>query len=363
MNMPTPTFAAEQRINLLGTTREQLTKVLEPVIDRSFRIDQIYRGIHESGAESFSEITALPTGLRLELDQRYTLQRPAIDHLHESEDGTAKYLFRLDDGATIEVVDIPDGSRRTLCISSQAGCALACQFCVTGYWGAGRDLTAAEIIGQVMAVESTPRPETHGLNLVFMGMGEPLLNLDNLKDALDILMERISWRRITVSTAGVIPGLEAMAGWSRRPQLAISLHAPDEARRSQLMPINQRYPLAELIPLLRDFPLVSKERITFEYLMLHHFNDELADADALVRLLDGVSAKVNLIPLNPDPVLDQRLEPSPASRVAAFRDRLRQLGMVATIRQQRGDDVSAACGQLRAPGRAPRGFRRSNLSF
>jgi len=355
--------AADRRPDLLGLSREQLGDALAGSVDRRFRIDQIYRALHERGAVDFESMTELSRDLRQHLDSRFRIENPDIESSHEAADGTTKYLFRLHDGATIEAVDIPDGKRRTLCVSSQAGCALACQFCVTGFWGAGRNLSVGEILAQVRTVEARPRPETHGLNLVFMGMGEPLLNLENLQDALTILLERISWRRITVSTAGVIPGLEAMASWPRRPRLAISLHAPDEERRTQLMPINARYPLADLIPLLKRFPLAAKERITFEYLMLDGFNDALEDADLLVHLLSGLSAKVNLIPLNPDPVLDQRLQPSPPKQVQAFKNRLRERGLMATVRKQRGDDVSAACGQLRAPSRTPRGFRRSNLSF
>ncbi|MEM8993277.1 MAG: 23S rRNA (adenine(2503)-C(2))-methyltransferase RlmN [Acidobacteriota bacterium] len=351
------------RPDVLGMSRRDLATALEAHVDRPFRARQIYKSLHERGLDDFAEMTDLSQTLRSTLSDHFRIERPAIAERHEATDGTTKYLFRLHDGATIEAVDIPDGKRRTVCVSSQAGCALACQFCVTGYWGAGRNLSAGEILAQVRAVEATPRPETHGLNLVFMGMGEPLLNLENLHTALMILLERISWRRITVSTAGILPGIEAMATWERRPQLAISLHAPDEERRNQLMPINVKYPLAELIPALRRFPLAKGERITFEYLMLDGFNDADADADLLVRLLSGLSAKVNLIPLNPDPVLDARLEPSSPARVDAFVHRLRERGLMTTVRKQRGDDVAAACGQLRAPDRTPRGFRRSKLSF
>lgn len=351
------------RPSLLGLTRRRLAEALEPHIERSFRVDQVYRALYERGVHDFAAMTDLSLALREHLAEHFSVDLPEIARRHESDDGTVKYLFRLVDGATIEAVDIPDGERRTLCISSQAGCALACRFCVTGYWGAGRDLTPGEIVAQVLAVEKHPRPETHGLNLVFMGMGEPLLNLDALEDALEILLERISWRRVTVSTAGVIPGIERMAEWERRPKLAISLHAPDEERRDELMPINKKYPLAELMPVLRRFPLAAKERITFEYILIDSYNDSPADADTLARLLHGVRAKVNLIPLNPDPVLGPRMKASPAEAVDAFHRRLRERGVLTTVRKQRGDDVSAACGQLRAPGRDPRGFRRSNLSF
>jgi 23S rRNA (adenine2503-C2)-methyltransferase len=240
---------------------------------------------------------------------------------------------------------------------------LACRFCVTGFWGAGRDLTAGEIVAQVLAIRAEERPEAHGLNVVFMGMGEPLLNVENLRRATEILLEQISWRRITLSTAGVVPGLRDMATWEHRPRLAISLHAPDDERRSRLMPINQKYPLPVLMAALREIPLRAKERITFEYILIDQWNDAPTDAEKLHHLLRNLPSKVNLIPLNPDPVLDAKLRRPSDARVEAFRSRLAELGTLVTVRRQRGDDVSAACGQLRVPGRDPRGFRRSNLSF
>lgn len=353
----------EPRLNLLGLPRQRLAEVLEPHIDRPYRVSQIYRALYERGVEELGDMTELSKELRARLAGRFAVEVPQVATRHRSADGTVKYLFRLADGATIEAVDIPDGHRRTLCISSQAGCALACRFCVTGYWGGGRNLTAGEIVGQVMAVRRQPRADTHALNLVFMGMGEPLLNLEALRDALEILTGEISPRRITISTAGVIPGIEALAEWPRRPRLAISLHAPDDERRERLMPINRRYPLSELLAALARYPLGRREKLTFEYLLIRDFNDALEDADALARLLAGLSAKVNLIPLNPDPVLDPWMKRPERSRVEAFHRRLKGLGMTSTVRKQRGDDVSAACGQLRAPGRDPRGFRRSNLSL
>ncbi len=344
------------RLNLLGLPRQRLAEAVLPYVDKPYRATQIYRALYERGVFDLAAMTELSKDLRERLARRFVIRSPEIATRHRSADGTEKYLFRLADGATIEAVDIPEGRRRTLCISSQAGCALACSFCVTGYWGGGRNLTSAEIVSQVLAVRARPRADTHGLNLVFMGMGEPLLNLDQLGDALQILMEQISRRRITISTAGVIPGIETLAQWRRRPRLAISLHAPDDERRSQLMPINRRYPLSELLAALSRYPLEARERLTFEYLLIRDFNDARSDADALVRLLSRLPAKVNLIPVNPDPVLGEAMKPSAPARVEAFRQRLRAKGMTATVRKRRGDDVSAACGQLRAPEREPRGF-------
>ncbi|HXT20086.1 MAG TPA: 23S rRNA (adenine(2503)-C(2))-methyltransferase RlmN, partial [Thermoanaerobaculia bacterium] len=368
---PAPVSAAPDagtaaRTDVLGLPRAELAALLAPVVDRPYRVEQVYRGLYEQGAKSFDEMTALSRTLRAELAERFRIGLPAVESRHVSTDGTTKYLFRLVDGATVEAVDIPDGARRTFCISSQAGCAMACRFCVTGFWGAGRDLTAGEIVGQVLAIAGRLQAQ-QSLNLVFMGMGEPLLNLDAVGAAIDVLGEWISLRRITVSTVGLVPGIRRMAGWPRRPNLAVSLHAPDDERRSELMPVNRSWPLAELMAALREFPLEPNRKLTFEYLLIAGTNDAPADADALARLLAGsgltTRAKVNLIPVNPDPVLGERMVPPPLEVVTAFRDRLRERGLVATVRRRRGDDVSAACGQLRAFGRDPRGFRRSNLSL
>ncbi|HVS01293.1 MAG TPA: 23S rRNA (adenine(2503)-C(2))-methyltransferase RlmN [Thermoanaerobaculia bacterium] len=352
----------DPRPPLLGLSRGELTRQLGPWLDRPFRGEQIYRALYEQGVTSLEGITTLSRAQRAELAARYRVGIPEVAERHRSADGTEKLLLRLVDGATVEAVDIPDARRRTLCLSSQAGCALGCRFCVTGYWGAGRDLDAGEILGQVLALRGRLQ-RRDSLNLVFMGMGEPLLNLEAVAAALSILSEWISWRRITVSTVGVLPGILAMAGWEQRPNLAISLHAPDDERRTAIMPVNRAYPLADLMEALRAFPLERGRRLTFEYILIADFNDSPRDADDLARRLRGLRGKVNLIPLNPDPVLGERMAPPSPARVEAFRRRLQQRGMVATVRRRRGDDVSAACGQLRAFGRDPRGFRRSNVSW
>jgi 23S rRNA (adenine2503-C2)-methyltransferase len=347
----------DDRTDLLGLSREQLAEALAPVVDRPFRARQVYQALYERGVSDLAELTELPRELRGRLAERFRVGLPAVSSRHVSADGTAKFLFRLRDGATIEAVDIPDRGRHTFCISSQAGCALACAFCVTGYWGAGRNLTAGEIVGQVLAVCADRGLPLAGLNLVFMGMGEPLLNLPNVKAALDILTEWISPHRITVSTVGILPGLEEMAGWERRPNLAISLHAPDEARRGRIMPINRTWPLAELLPALRRYPLEKGRKLTFEYILIQGINDSPRDADQLSRLLSGLRAKINLIPVNPDPVLGAAMVPPSDAAIEAFKERLRERGWIATVRRRRGDDVSAACGQLRAFGREARGVR------
>jgi 23S rRNA (adenine2503-C2)-methyltransferase len=342
-------------LNLIGHPLERLRTELAPAVDQPYRADQIFAAVHHRAVGELSCITELPAALREQLSARYTLARPAPQQVQRSDDGTAKYLFELEGGAGIESVSIPDGNRQTLCLSSQAGCALACRFCVTGYWGAGRDLTAAEIVGQVMTIRELEALEAARVNLVYMGMGEPLLNLDAVRDSLEVLSETIAWRRITVSTAGVIPGIEEMARWRQRPNLAVSLHAPDDQRRSALMPINRKYPLDDLFAALAAYPTSRHRPLTFEYTVIRGFNDAVADLRQLARRIAGLRAKVNLIPLNPDPVLGG-LEPPPWETMVRLQRELVDRGVPCSVRRPRGDDVQAACGQLRAFARAPRGF-------
>ncbi|MEM7480638.1 MAG: 23S rRNA (adenine(2503)-C(2))-methyltransferase RlmN [Acidobacteriota bacterium] len=359
MTSPSPSRPAE-RPELLGLPFDRLKDTLKPWVDRPFRARQIYDALHRREAASFDEITDLPKALRHKLGECFRIALPKVAERHQAADGTVKYLFALDERSTIEAVDIPDGKRHTLCISSQAGCALACSFCVTGFWGAGRNLTAGEIVAQVRRVRRDgDLPE--GLNLVFMGMGEPLLNLDNLRTAFGILVESISPRRITVSTAGIVPGIDALAAWPQRPNLAISLHAPDDALRSRLMPVNRTHPLAELRAALGRYPLEKGRKLTFEYILLRGINDSFDHADRLARLLRGLPSKVNLIPMNPDPVLGDDLQPPSNDRIDGFHRRLKGHGVLSTVRRQRGDEVSAACGQLRVQGRAPKTFEGRSL--
>jgi 23S rRNA (adenine2503-C2)-methyltransferase len=353
------------KTDLLGIPRGELAERLGAYVDRPFRAHQIFDAVHRRGARRFAQITDLGLETRQRLEASFSIEPSSAKTVHTSTDGTRKYLFTLADGKTIETVSIPDRARHTLCLSSQAGCALACRFCVTGFWGAGRNLTAGEIVGQVLAVrfDSQIGALPPALNLVFMGMGEPLLNLDSLRAAVEVLAETISLRRITVSTAGVVPGIAALGAWPKRPNLAVSLHAPDQARRAEIMPISRTYPISDLMAALERYPLEPRRRITFEYILLRDFNDSLSDARALARLVRRVPAKVNLIPANPDPVLGETMVPPDAATVAAFQRELLERDVTATVRRRRGDDVSAACGQLRAQERAPRGFRRSNLSL
>lgn len=349
------TTAEPHRTPLVGLDRGRLAELLDPNLDRGYRVEQIFKAIHERSVDDLQEVTTLGKELRRKLAEEFRIGLPEITEKQFSADGTVKYLFRMADGASVEAVDIPDEGRRTLCISSQAGCALACRFCVTGYWGAGRDLSVGEIVGQVVRMVGGLSLE-QSLNLVFMGMGEPLLNLEAVRSAIELLTEWISWRRITVSTVGVVPGIEAMSTWPKRPNLAVSLHAPDDERRSRLMPINRKYPLPQLLEALRRYPLEPGRQLTIEYILIRDVNDAPPDAEALADLIRPLEAKVNLIPVNPDPVLDARMVPPDEETVERFRARLEERGRVATVRRRRGDDVAGACGQLRGAGREPRGF-------
>jgi 23S rRNA (adenine2503-C2)-methyltransferase len=344
------------RSSLLGLPLELLEAELAGLGLEPFRARQIFAAIHRRGARDFLALTDLPLPLRTALAERFTLERPNVRERVRSRDGTVKYLLELGDGAGIEAVDIPDGRRRTVCVSSQAGCALACRFCVTGYWGAGRDLDAGEIVGQVMAVREAGAIPPRDLNLVFMGMGEPMLNLPAVHGSLLLLTEWLGWSRVTVSTAGVVPGIETMASWPHRPNLAVSLHAPDDERRSELMPIGRKFPLAALFEALRRFPATRHRPITFEYTLIEGFNDLPSDVAATARLVRGLPAKVNLIPLNPDPVLPDWMRPTPLDRALELQRAFVARGIPCSVRRPRGEDVQAACGQLRAFARPPRGF-------
>jgi 23S rRNA (adenine2503-C2)-methyltransferase len=350
---------APRRSSLLGLPLELLQEELAALGLEPYRARQLLAAIHRRGRRDLLAVTELPLVARKALAERYTLERPPLRERVVSRDGTAKYLFELLDGSSIETVDIPEGGRRTVCVSSQAGCALGCRFCVTGYWGAGRDLEASEIVGQVLAVREMGAIPPASLNLVFMGMGEPLLNLEAVHRSLRLLTGWLGWSRVTVSTAGVAPGIEAIARWPERPNLAVSLHAPDDERRAELMPINRRYPLGVLFEALRSYPATRHRPITFEYTLIDGFNDRLADVVATTKLIRGLHAKVNLIPLNPDPVLPAEMAPTPIAHAHELQRAFVERGVPCSVRRPRGDDVQAACGQLRAFARAPRGFPRA----
>lgn len=321
-----------------------------------YRVQQVMHRLWRRPAASFEAMTELPLALRTTLAERFSLPRMKLAARQRSADGTEKFLFELHDGQTIETVAIPDGDRLTLCISSQAGCALQCAFCATGAMGFARNLTTAEIAGQVreLLLLDLPLAPT---NVVFMGMGEPLMNWPAVDLTLTILNSPsgfgIGARHITVSTVGVLPGIEALARRPEQFRLAISIHAPLDALRRELMPINVKYPLADVIGAARQFD----RRVTFEYVMLADVNDQPAHATQLAELARACRAFVNLIPLHPGGAGTFR--PSSPAVMHAFARQLRAAGLEVAIRKSRGTDIAAACGQLRVerlrrrlPGRA-----------
>ncbi len=333
--------------NLVGRPRAELERLLAPEVDRPFRTRQVASWLLERHAASFAEMTNLPKVLRAALARRFAIADPEVLRRTAAGDGTVKYLLALEDGATVEAVSMPEGARATLCLSSQTGCAVGCTFCVTGALGPGRNLTAAEMVGQYRLMVRELPPSVERVNLVFMGMGEPLLNTQALGTALEVLYESVSPKRITVSTSGIIPGIRWLGGLPRPPKLAVSLNAPDQRRRERVMPISRRYPLPDLLRELRRFPLDGGRRITFEYVLIRDFNDAEEDAAAVARLLRGIPSKVNVIPLNEDPVHLPGLHRPPGEVVDRFGERLRRAGLVVTVRVSRGSEVAAACGQLK----------------
>ena len=338
--------AAAERVNLLGLARPRLESFFEALGERPFRARQVLKWIHARGASDFEPMTDLGRALRQRLAEVAEIRAPAVEAHRISADGTRKWLLRVDAGNCVEMVFIPEGRRGTLCVSSQVGCPLDCAFCSTAQQGFNRNLSAAEIAGQVwLAVRALDRPVT---NVVLMGMGEPLLNFDAVTEAIDLMLEDLAYglarRRVTLSTAGVVPAIDRLA--RRAPvSLAVSLHAPDDALRDRLVPLNRKYPIEELLAACRRYAAANpKQKITFEYVMLDGVNDSPEHARALIQRLRPVPAKVNLIPFNPFPGAPFRR--SPAAVIDAFRERLNTAGIVAITRRPRGDDIDAACGQL-----------------
>ena len=347
--------------SLVGSTREELrARMVEmgvPAAKAKMRAEQLWRWIYHYGVTDFAQMTNVAKELRADLERHFTLARPEIVERQVSVDGTRKYLIRLAPGVEAEAVYIPDvGRSGALCVSSQVGCTLNCTFCHTGTQALVRNLTSAEIASQVMIVRDdlaewpTSNEDRLLTNIVFMGMGEPLYNLDHVDAAIDVISDgdglSISRRRTTVSTAGVAPRI-AELGERTGAMLAISLHATNDDLRNELVPINKKYPLAELFDAIRAYPQLSNaKRVTFEYVMLKGVNDSLAEARALVKLLAGVPAKINLIPFNPWP--GTKYECSDWPTIEAFAEILNRAGYASPIRTPRGRDILAACGQLRS---------------
>jgi 23S rRNA (adenine2503-C2)-methyltransferase len=334
--------------NLYGRSLPELRKILDPLTDKPFHARQLYGWIHGRGERDFSRMSNLPRPLRSALAETCRVVRPEVETRQKSRDGTVKYLLRLEDGKAVEAVYIPESRRITFCISSQIGCPLGCTFCLTAKMGLVRNLTPGEIAGQVAILAGEHRLSANDYNLVFMGMGEPLNNYDSVLAAFRILADPegfgISPKHITLSTAGVVPGLRRIAAESPRPRIAVSLSATTDKLRDELMPVNRAYPLAVLFETLREIPLAPRERITFEYVLLRGINDSTEDAIRLASLTGRMAVKVNLIPYN-EASVGGYAPPAPAA-ARAFRDLLLARGLRASIRKRRGADISAACGQL-----------------
>lgn len=343
----------EQKVNLLDYTYQQMRELLSSFGEQPYRAQQIIQWVHQAGVVDFAQMTNVGKALREKLSLRSYIKLPEIVACQKSNDGTHKWLLKLDCGNCIETVFIPEANRGTLCVSSQVGCALNCSFCSTAKQGFNRNLSTAEIIGQVwLAVrELSLMQGAHDkrvTNVVMMGMGEPLLNFDNVVAAMDLMMDDFAYglskRRVTLSTSGVLPELERLRQVSP-VALAVSLHAPNDELRNELVPINKKYPLAQLMALCKIyFKNEPRRKVTFEYVMLKGVNDQLEHANQLIKLLANVPAKVNLIPFNPFPMT--QYQRSSQETIDAFRDKLIANGINTITRKTRGDDIDAACGQL-----------------
>jgi 23S rRNA (adenine2503-C2)-methyltransferase len=358
--------------SLLGLDRGELRSLVESIGEPTYRAQQLLDAIYRKRVESIERVSTLPQPLRSKLvDEGYSISLPTIEKRFVSNDGTVRYLIALADGQTVETVWMPEGDggeagdgteagdspqngprawdRATICVSSQVGCAVDCQFCLTALLGVKRNLTAGEIVGQVLRVltDQNVSPPQDRVNLVFMGMGEPFLNYDNFTKAARLLVEEVGVpeSRMTVSTAGIVPRIRDFGLEPIRPKLAISLNASNDETRTRLMPINRKWNLASLIAAARDFPLRNRERITFEYVLLNGVNDDTSNAAEVVALLRGLRSKVNLIALNPGPGID--FSTPAADRVLAFQNVLTNSGIPTFVRRPRGRDIFAACGQLK----------------
>ncbi len=334
--------------NVKELDREELERWLAERREPKYRADQIRRWLYRRGATAFGEMSDLSAGLRQKLEEEFSLSRLQTVRRDQSADGTVKFLFGLSDGSSIESVLIPEAKRLTLCISTQAGCGLGCAFCATALLGLKRNLRASEIVDQVLEAGRALEPGKRITHLVLMGMGEPLANYQNTLNAVRIMTDAdwglaFSSRRVTLSTVGLVPQIKKLMD-ETRVNLAVSLHATTDEMRSQLMPINRKYPLAALIDCCRALPIPKRRRITFEYVVLRGVNHSADDAKRLARLLGGIRSKINLIPFNPHHGSPFQ-RPAP-EEIEKFQNELRTYGYQVNVRTPRGDDIHAACGQL-----------------
>ena len=349
------TLKVNTKVNLLGLSRVQMEQFFEDLGEKKFRAQQVLKWIHHAGVTRIEDMSNLGRALRDKLLDIAEVRPPEIASQQDSADGTRKWAIRVDGGGLVETVLIPAGNRATLCVSSQVGCSLDCSFCSTGKQGFERDLSAAEIIGQLwLAIKSYdafgPGHNRVVSNVVMMGMGEPLLNFDNVVAAMDLMLEDLAYglskRRVTLSTSGVVPALDRLAQVSE-VSLAVSLHAPNDELRSQLVPINRKYPIAVLLESCRNYMAAQSDRnrvVTIEYTLIKDVNDQVSHASELVDLLRDVPCKINLIPFNTFAQSDYQ-RPS-GNAVSRFWQVLVDGGYIVTIRTTRGDDIDAACGQL-----------------
>ncbi|WP_286237047.1 23S rRNA (adenine(2503)-C(2))-methyltransferase RlmN [Neptuniibacter halophilus] len=343
-----------KKVNLLGLSPAKMAAFFEEIGEKKFRATQVLKWIHQLGATSFDEMTNISKGLRQKLAEVAEIREPEVLLEKTSKDGTRKWVMRTESGSSVEAVLIPDGDRKTLCVSSQVGCSLDCSFCSTGKQGFNSNLTTAEIIGQLrIAIRSYGDYNTTSqrvvTNVVLMGMGEPLMNFDNVVDAITLMMEDnaycLSKRRVTLSTAGVVPAIDKLREVTD-VSLAISLHAPNDDLRDILVPINRRYPIKELVAACNRYldNLNDKRVITVEYTLINGVNDKPEHAKELVKILRKMPSKLNLIPFNPFP--NSGYERPSEERILAFKEIIVHGGIVTTVRRTRGDEIDAACGQL-----------------
>jgi 23S rRNA (adenine2503-C2)-methyltransferase len=343
---------SSEKVDLKNLSPQELKQFITSFGREKYRSIQILRWLYQKGAHSFNEMTNLSKKFREELTKVSLISILHPLRTEEARDGTKKFLFELEDKKRIESVLIPDKDRLTLCISTQAGCAFGCKFCLTGKMGLKRNLTTSETLNQILAVRETLNGKRSMTNIVLMGMGEPLANYENTMKAIELMLHpdafKFSSRRVTLSTVGLLPEMEKMATERIRFRLAISLNATEEETRSQLMPINRRYPLKKILQLCRTFPLQPRSRITFEYVMLREINDSPRDAKRLLKMLNRIPSKVNLIPLNEAPGIPFK-RPSDET-VRQFQEILINGGLTTIVRASKGAEISAACGQLSGKG-------------
>lgn len=348
------------KVNLLGMTRTQLEEFFVSIGEKKFRATQIIKWIHQLGVDNFEEMSNVSKALRAKLEKVAEIRPPEVVYKEFSNDGTRKWVLKVGENSMVETVLIPDGDRKTLCVSSQVGCALDCSFCSTGKQGFQRDLTTAEIIGQVWVANRSYFEEnqdydsrTRALtNVVMMGMGEPLLNFDAVVPAMDLMLEDFAYglskRRVTLSTSGIVPMMDKLSDVID-VSLAVSLHATNDELRNELVPVNKKYPLKELMAACQRFLAKfqadgGRRKVTMEYVMLAGINDQAVHAYEMIQLLKNVPSKINLIPFNPFPQAPYKC--SSRSQILAFQKILTEAGFICTIRATRGDDIDAACGQL-----------------